>query len=290
MMRQNQVAQQLLATRYLRNTRPVAFVDESYRQPRGGDLGVYSMTAAVVDAQQLNQTRSELLAEVGDTWWHTTEVYNRGEHVRVQRALDWFRESDAVACLTVHTQSAEMAIESLRRQCLVQLFALLANREVRLVVLERRQTQQERNSDERVIRLAKSTELIDRSIDLVQTSPRFEPLLWVPDLVAWAAGRHLSLGEKDWVRGLAAKITVAHVGHHERSYQPLERKKPEPAVASGSGSELLAGFGSGGETRSSASIIANEAAVRQSRFQFYENLVEAPLVEDRLQSWLTKHF
>jgi hypothetical protein len=65
-----------LAEPYRTTTGPVAFIDESYREPLHTDeRPFYSMSAVIVGRDQGALVRDVLMDIPGSRCWHTTEAY-----------------------------------------------------------------------------------------------------------------------------------------------------------------------------------------------------------------------
>lgn len=77
-----------LAELYRTTTGPVAFIDESYREPLHSDeRPFYSMSAVIVGRDQGALVRDVLMDIPGSTYWHTTEAYRSPAGKRVIKEM-----------------------------------------------------------------------------------------------------------------------------------------------------------------------------------------------------------
>ena len=68
----------VLNTLYTRTKGPVAFIDESYREPlRSNERPFYMMSAVIVGRNQGSLIRDVLMDIPGSRYWHTTEAIGR---------------------------------------------------------------------------------------------------------------------------------------------------------------------------------------------------------------------
>ncbi len=169
-----------------------AFVDESQRGRQ------YIICATIIDARLASAERTVL----------------RGLRLRGQRRLHFGDESDqrrrqilsALAGLRLENQiiaTTDRAPTAAREKVLRELVQILTTREVTRLVLDSRQGQD--HVDRSTIRRA-AHESGNSSLEYRHDQSAAEPLLWVPDAVAWAWGRG-----GDWRRrigdlGLLAEI------------------------------------------------------------------------------------
>lgn len=267
-----------LAELYRTTTGPVAFIDESYREPLHTDeRPFYSMSAVIVGRDQGALVRDVLMDIPGSTYWHTTEAYRTPAGKRVIREMiDYIAGAAEYNIVTVQTQIRrdDPAMKTARHECLGALTKELTRgsgaNAVRLLVVESRNARSHPGGDAddaRVIKQLRSAGTVDRHVHVHHTSPAKEPLLWAADLSVWAFRRNLAVGDKQWFEPLQDISTVLHVDGADvsvkRSNPHLPQQSPgvqravshesgrgrgrEPAVASspsvvfdGSESEALA--------------------------------------------------
>lgn len=183
-----------VANAYQRNgIRPVAYIDESYRGPQEGGQHFYLLTAVIVQASERDSLRSGIEEIVGDGYWHTSEAISQRSGVETaEELLNYLNDGDEISVVSLQTPNIQNDLETMRRDCM---FALLPSLEkgsadrsaLKLALLERRRDRKEQNSDTRIHSdLVKSSEL-SQHFRLMQVSPAQEHLLWLPDLVSYAA-------------------------------------------------------------------------------------------------------
>lgn len=129
-----------------------AFVDES-ELSTGDSPGVYLLAAAVIAVDHLDTARTTLPAL----------------HVVVVRA------------------AADECSERRRRLCLRRLLCELDQAGVVQVILERRQRRQDQ-ADSQLLSALRAAKAVSNGLHMEHAAGTGEPLLWLPDFVAGAAG------------------------------------------------------------------------------------------------------
>jgi hypothetical protein len=159
------------------------FIDES--EPSTGDCpGAYLRVAAVIAVDHLDAVRTTIEAL----------------RLRGQRKLHWQGENDNRRLLGIKTIATLPALhlvviraardersERHQRLCLRRLLCELDQAGVGEVVLERRQRSQDQ-ADSRLLSALRAAKLITGGLRIEHAAGTDEPLLWVPDFVAGAAG------------------------------------------------------------------------------------------------------
>ncbi|MBV9161382.1 MAG: hypothetical protein JO309_13815 [Pseudonocardiales bacterium] len=156
-----------------------AFVDES--EP---SAGAYLLAAAVITGDHLDTARTTIDAL----------------RLRGQRKLHWHGENDNRRMLGIKTIATLPALhlvviraardegsERRRRLCLRRLLCELDQAGVGHVVLERRQRSQDQ-ADSQLLSALRTAKLITGGLRMDHAAGTEEPLLWLPDFVAGAAG------------------------------------------------------------------------------------------------------
>jgi hypothetical protein len=111
--------------------------------------------------------------------------------------LEFLAEGDEICVISQHTRVADddEDLEAARRECLRGLASTLSagaaplHGRVDLMVLEERNPRNLSNLDRKNIARMRGEGLIHRAMQAVLTSPKFERLLWLPDLVSSAYRR-----------------------------------------------------------------------------------------------------
>lgn len=211
-------ARKALESAYRYNgTRPVAYLDETYRVEHDGPT-YYVMTAAVVQADQLDLVRSDIRRIVGTTYWHTAEALrNPAGLTTTRQLLDYLGDPAATeACFIAHEHHlapTDTHGEDARAACLTSLLTHLNSPnsptgQVELFVLEKRLTSRMTNRDAATKSTAINAGLITPGTRLYQTSPADEHLLWIPDLVCSAYRHQLTKVTPDLYPRISALCTV----------------------------------------------------------------------------------
>jgi len=211
-----------LAELYRTTTGPVAYIDESYREPLHSDeRPFYSMSAVIVGRDQGALVRDVLMDIPGSTYWHTTEAYRSAAGKRViKEMIDYIAGAAEYNIVTVQTQirKDDPSMKAARHECLGALTKELTRgsgpNAVRLLVVESRNARVHPGGDAddaHVIKQLRSAGSIDRHVHVHHTSPGREPLLWAADLSVWAFRRNLAVGDKQWFEPLQGISTVLHV-------------------------------------------------------------------------------
>lgn len=165
-----------------------AFVDESLR-------GDYLMCAVVVKPADVTRTRRIVrkLRRPGQRRVHMNHESDR----RRREILSAISKLDVAA----HVYKAQLGTPSARLardRCLQVMAADMAQFGVSRLILE---GCEQDHRDNQVIRVAAATSPTQSGFEYVHSTPAAEPLLWLPDIVAWAFGRG-----GDWRRRAAALL------------------------------------------------------------------------------------
>jgi hypothetical protein len=225
---------------YRTTTGPVAFIDESYREPLHSDeRPFYSMSAVIVGRDQGALVRDVLMDIPGSRYWHTTEAYRTPAGKRViKEMIDYIAGAAEFNIVTVQTQIRrdDPGMKIARHECLGALTKELTRgageNAVRLLVAESRNAKVHPGGDAddaRVIRQLRSAGSIDRAVHVHHTSPGKEPLLWAADLSVWAFRRNLAVGDKQWFEPLQGISTVLHVDGADVSVKRSNPHLPQPS-------------------------------------------------------------
>ena len=188
--------------RRLRPDAHVAFVDESYVVPEvaHGAHTFYIATAYVSPVRLHQPVRDDLGSIVGGSYWHTSEAHAAGDAETIHELCRYLAaaEEDEAFLLAVQSpiEDAPGGDELAREACLTALLGNLHEGQLTprpsLVVAEERRHQGQRARDLRTIKTMRQAQVIGQ-MQVTFTSPSVEPLLWVPDIVAFAQS-HLERG------------------------------------------------------------------------------------------------
>lgn len=189
---------------YSRTSGQVAYLDESYQAPNRTvteSNTFYIFTAVVVHKDAMEDLREDLGDIVEGTWWHTTDaLLDAVGRAKTRRMLEYLGEGFE-ACVIAHKvpvgehdHDAEEARQVCYQALAIELAAGVSGKwdPVELLVLEERNQLNFRNKDARNHRELVSQKKVPRNTRLLQTSPKFERLLWLPDVVSAAYRRTLT--------------------------------------------------------------------------------------------------
>lgn len=225
---------------YARSTGHVVFIDESFREPlRNDEHPFYAMSGVIVDRDQGSVVRDALMDIAGGRYWHTTESYRSaaGQNA-IHELVDYLATAADWNIVTVQTSirrdDRDMAIA--RAETLTALTAEVTRgtgpSAARLLVMESRNKRAypsgDRDDKETIARL-RSAGMIDRQTTVHHTSPGREPLLWAPDLSAWAFRRHVALDDDRWFKPLESISTVVHVNGADVTQKRSNPHLPQPS-------------------------------------------------------------
>lgn len=181
-----------------------AFVDETYRPPKVSDdgygmhQGFYSMTAVIVEADQVKNLRDALTNLQGD-FYHA----NRVSLDRSQALLELVHQQlpPGAAIITVGTAvdyspDADTQVDFIRQARHSNMLSLIQQGQDRdnpvyAFVFERMRNDKENQLDLEAISNFIQAGLIE-PIDRIQVSPSAERLLWTPDAVCYAVQKVLN--------------------------------------------------------------------------------------------------
>ncbi len=278
---------QLLAAQYLRNKGPVGFIDESYRDAsRLDEVPFYLVTATLIPANELENSRRDYISVVGGYWWHTTEAYASKQFSLIRTFRDLIISHQTHVVISVQVRIVENDMEHARRECLMQIFARLKSLNCSLVVFERREDSKSRNADLALVSKAIRANLLPRDFKVFAGHPGAEPLLWGPDLVGWALRRQLAVGDSEWIKPLAESLELIDASEHFL----LKTKGPQSAAAKDCGPGTFVGLQNEGKNRSSTEIMARETDFKKSNLKLFETMTAPQHNPQELRNWLKEMF
>lgn len=188
-------AHPVLDKAYANTTGAVAYLDETFHHGEDGATRFYVFTAVVVERTEMRLLREELREIAGGTFWHTTDELRTEEGRKKAAAMLQFLGEGNEVCVIAHhsrVDNADDDLEDARRDCLRGLASTLSvgadplSGSIDLMVLEDRNPRNRSNLDRKNIAAMRADGLIHRSMQVVLTSPKYEHLLWLPDVVSSA--------------------------------------------------------------------------------------------------------
>ena len=195
----------------------VAFVDESAVVPNIATGHSYYFACAYVAPVILHQSIREALIDIaGGDYWHTSEAHrDESQRATIHDLCKYIGEgADDEGVLIAARRpirhddpDGELAREACLSVLLSALHAGEAFGPVALTVLEERRRTSQRNRDESTIKRLRTSDSIGR-IQTHFTTPSIEPLLWVPDFVAFAQGLRERRMDFDYIDHCADKVRI----------------------------------------------------------------------------------
>lgn len=167
-------------------TRLVAYVDESMRRVDPTTM-CYFMAGAVLAEDRCDAVRDVLqpLARRATKRIHWRDEELRAKELIVKTVLTAKVESVVVVGAMIDHTNQERA----RQQVLKHLLYELDQRQVSHALLESRHAERDRH-DTKSIGQFRNAHYLSRRLSVSHGQPLQEPLLWLPDIVAGAAGDH----------------------------------------------------------------------------------------------------
>ncbi len=184
---------------YRENTGPVAFLDESYRAD--GATTYYIVATALVAPDYLSETRELLRNYYGGETMHAAPMYHRRELSSLRGGIDLAARHHDGADIVVHTPIAagDRFGTHARHRCLAHLLPLLhAEDGVSLFVLDSFNREDANEADRRIFRDLRREGNLSRTTTEHHTRPSNEPLLGLPDLLAWAYRQEYTNRAREW--------------------------------------------------------------------------------------------
>lgn len=192
---------------------PLAFLDESFRTASEDHESFYILCAVVVDRAEVVSFRRELENLANAVRWHTTEMGRSDEgRQKIRRMARLIASySKVVIALSSHLQETDRAGELARSTLTKKLLDDLAENHMYstgTVVYEKRVPGEMRVRDEALFtEIAKGDSPASR-LTFWGLASKNEPLLWAPDLVAWAFRQAYDKGDESFFQDLEKCTTV----------------------------------------------------------------------------------
>ena len=188
---------------YAENQFPVAFVDESYELHNGETF--YILASALVYPEDILGTRLSLLEAYGNEAIHAAPMFQRMEYESLRKVIELSATQHDGMDVIVQAPVAEEDNrgDQARRNCLEYIVPLLHhNEEVSLFILDSLENPMAVRRDQFVFRDLRQSHSVDRNVRVHHTFPSMEPLLGLPDLLAWSYRQHLTRRDDSWFEPL----------------------------------------------------------------------------------------
>jgi hypothetical protein len=176
------------------------------------------VSAYVIPVADLDPLREDLLDLVGAAYWHSTEAHMTADgQAKLLELAEYVGAGDEPVIVAARQpiDSDDVNGERARAECLTALLGALASGEfcepTSLVVFEERKFASQRNADERTIKAARAANLIPRNMQVLPSSPTYEKLLWLPDIVCFALYQSMSRKGRAYVSPFEKRIQIIMV-------------------------------------------------------------------------------
>jgi len=197
---------------YLRNRDPVAYLDESYRI--GPDQSYYILSCATVYAEEIEPTRAALTTFYDGEAMHATEMFRRTEIASLQQGIRLAAglHDGMDLIVTAPVAPADTTGNRARTAC-IELIAPLLQHEVgtRLFVFDQLARPADDLRDQAAFTRLRSAGHLDRDTRAVHVRPSDEPILGLPDLLAWAYRQEFARGAAAWFDPLRKDTRIHRV-------------------------------------------------------------------------------
>jgi hypothetical protein len=190
---------------------PIAFIDESMRQPigvreglAGQEVPFYQMAAVIFSHARLDAVREQLVDVADGTYWHTNKKFrgtlaDRGDIVELVEVITQASEWNVIAVKLPLAGSSQGDIARARAVCLDRLVRHLTSgtgdESVRGIVADNNRDQRLNGVDERVVDSLRRSGAIHSDVAFTHGRMGAEPLLWSADAVSWAVQRNIALDD-----------------------------------------------------------------------------------------------
>jgi hypothetical protein len=183
----------------------VAYVDESYELDGGKTF--YIVGVAMVECDQLEYTRGELLRFYGGNVMHAAPMWGNRETESLRQATTLASRQndgfDIVVCAPV--DGGDALGDAARARCLSYIVPRLHEEfGVELFVFDRRSTPTQDTLDLRLLRDLRAAGAVSRNVVGHHCRPSEEPLLALPDIVAWSYRQEYTRGDRTWFEPMRA--------------------------------------------------------------------------------------
>ena len=166
-------------------------MDESFRSPSEARDSFYILCAVVIPKSKVFAVRNGIREIVGKSYFHATELGRHENGQMLIRKLARYLALEVKPILVVIEQlpKSDRDAEGARELATRALWKELAENELYItgtVVYERRMRGVQDQSDLRIFNSLKRLKLPGNKLKVLGIATKKEPLLWAPDLVAWA--------------------------------------------------------------------------------------------------------
>ena len=184
---------------YAENRNPVAFLDESYELKQ--DQTFYILASALVHPSEIASTRTTLSDYYGGEAIHAAPMYQRREIESLKGAIELSaKQHDGMDVIVqIPVEAGDEYGQFARRACLKFLAPMLHSEDnVSLFILDALENEQAMKNDRFTFSDMRKDGLLTREVVEYHTRPSLEPLLGLPDLLAWSYRQRITKREQSW--------------------------------------------------------------------------------------------
>lgn len=184
---------------YAANRQPIAYVDETFHLE--GTKRFYALALATVYPDQVAATRLTLTRFYGGSALHAAPMYQRAEYETLRQATELVATNHDGLDLVVCAQLADSDRlgDDGRRRCLEYLARKVhTDFGTNLFIIDSRVDPTQDRLDQFVFGDLRKTSAIGRDVRAHHARPSAEPLLGLPDVLAWSYRQEHTRGDTAW--------------------------------------------------------------------------------------------
>jgi hypothetical protein len=202
----------ILARHYRDNSKPVAFLDESFELER--EKAFYIIGAAVVDVDVLSSSRQVLLDFYDGAPLHAGPMYHNREFVTLEQAMSIVSGQtdgcELVICTEV--EPGDEYADAARARCLAHIMTKLHREEgVELFIVDSHSTPTKNRKDQDTATALRRDGALPRNSAIHHARPSAEPLLGLPDVLAWAYRQKHVRNDDKWFEPFSDHARISFI-------------------------------------------------------------------------------
>lgn len=181
---------------YAQSSGDIVFVDESFSLEAAQPF--YSMAFAVVERNLLRVTRAALSEFNAGHTLHGSELFRSRRLKTLRSALDLVAKQNDGAVVVVRKSIGQSNVLMEAREECLQLGLMELYESVSVIVLDRNKDERLNELDRQIIRNLKLANRLPREFRQTHAFANREPLLGLPDMIAWAFRQDFLGVNSDW--------------------------------------------------------------------------------------------
>lgn len=190
----------------------MAFVDESFDLDQKHSF--YILAIAVIEVEDLIETRHALEQFYGGQSLHASPMFANGEFHSLRQAVNLVAAQHDGLDIVVQRQIDPLDIDGLNARASCLAFSLEKLHDefgCRLFVLDSSNSRVANTRDLDLASRLRQSGRMRRETQVIHTYPRLEPLLGMPDVVAWAYRQEFTGRSRVWFDPLREQAQVSFV-------------------------------------------------------------------------------